>query len=477
MVKRLMTAILAGLVLALWLVGCIESNPQPSPETGADAYIPAGADAASLADVAEKTDVGVQDVADLVGKPDVCQPNCEGKECGDDGCGGSCGECTAVEVCAAGVCAPPSSCQEAVECTLACWPTWGWECLEDSCGGGLSANVYGQADEVMQCLYHACSLGTESPTEDCVDKALAAECEQVWVACTACQPNCESKECGDDGCEGSCGECEEGCECVGGTCAGCDGQVAFGELCDEDEDCETGLCFDQSGWVFCTKPCTEIEDCPVGYDCILVGGEVGEWVYVCLACMGECEDKVCGDDVCWGSCGECPEGETCIEGQCVPDCMEEGQTFAPDEAGLVCCEGLNAIPHYELNPGDDCDGGECCFWCEATNLLVCSKCGDGFCGPGENACNCDDCPCAPGFDDDNDGVPNVDDNCPSVPNPDQTDADLDGVGDHCDLDADNDGTPNTEDCGPYDAEMYPGAPELCDGKDNDCDGQVDEDCQ
>ena len=62
MAKRLMTTMLAGLVLALWLVGCLESNPQPSPEAGAEVYVPVGMDAASLADVAEKKDGGVQDI-------------------------------------------------------------------------------------------------------------------------------------------------------------------------------------------------------------------------------------------------------------------------------------------------------------------------------------------------------------------------------------------------------------------------------
>jgi hypothetical protein len=34
----------------------------------------------------------------------VCQPNCNGKECGDDGCGGSCGGCGTCEKCSYGEC-------------------------------------------------------------------------------------------------------------------------------------------------------------------------------------------------------------------------------------------------------------------------------------------------------------------------------------------------------------------------------------
>ncbi len=43
------------------------------------------------------------------------------------------------------------------------------------------------------------------------------------------------------------------------------------------------------------------------------------------------------------------------------------------------------------------------------------------------------------------------------------------------LDEDGDGWFSDEDCDDHDAQVWPGAPEACDGRDNDCDGSVDED--
>ena len=44
-----------------------------------------------------------------------------------------------------------------------------------------------------------------------------------------------------------------------------------------------------------------------------------------------------------------------------------------------------------------------------------------------------------------------------------------------DVDADSDGFTSEEDCNDSDATINPSAPELCDGVDNDCDGDIDED--
>jgi len=55
-----------------------------------------------------------------------------------------------------------------------------------------------------------------------------------------------------------------------------------------------------------------------------------------------------------------------------------------------------------------------------------------------------------------------------------TDADT-GAPDPADPDLDGDGYPASEDCDDGDGSAFPGADELCDGVDQDCDGKVDED--
>ena len=78
-------------------------------------------------------------------------------------------------------------------------------------------------------------------------------------------------------------------------------------------------------------------------------------------------------------------------------------------------------------------------------------------------------------DSDSDGVKDDVDNCPSVANANQLDTDGDQFGDACDPDDDGDKIADADDCEPLDPDVHPGALEVCDGKDNDCDGQTDRD--
>ncbi len=81
--------------------------------------------------------------------------------------------------------------------------------------------------------------------------------------------------------------------------------------------------------------------------------------------------------------------------------------------------------------------------------------------------SCDD-------DKDGDGKLNDADNCPATSNPSQADFDQDGTGDACDPDDDGDNDPDTMDCAPYAPLVHHAAPEVCDGKDNNCTGSIDE---
>lgn len=89
-----------------------------------------------------------------------CIPNCTGKECGNDGCGGSCGNC------------PNGSCI-AQECV--CIPNCaGKDCGDNGCGGNCGPCTGGQCSTLGKCETAGTGVCTKTTTIACKDQSASA---------------------------------------------------------------------------------------------------------------------------------------------------------------------------------------------------------------------------------------------------------------------------------------------------------------
>ena len=243
-------------------------------------------------------------------------------------------------------------------------------------------------------------------------------------------------------------------------------------------------------------------------------------------CTPDCAGIECGDDGCGGSCGECPPipcFELCVEGVC------EASVIEPEE-----CDGLDNDCDGDTDEGfddydsdsiadcvdldDDGDGDPDATDCEPLDEYIYNW-AEEMCDCLDNNCNGvkdegypdldgDGC-CDVGGDDDNDGDPDDTDCAPQDPlifhfaieECDGVDNNCNGVVDDenavgCKvyyLDSDEDlwgveedkkclclpvepyTSSNTGDCNDDDPSVNPGAPEMCNLMDEDCDGEIDED--
>ena len=286
---------------------------------------------------------------DLVGEagPDVCVPDCEGLICGDDGCGGSCGECPKDHVCVDG----------GADC---CMPKCqGKLCGDDGCEGscgdcpeGSQCNGYNQCAPICVPNCEDKECGADGCDGDCGECPPGKGCGPQGL-CTLCVPLCDDKECGDDGCGGSCGACPFGYECVNDECAEPCAPVCAGKDCGDDG------CKGSCGTCLPGETCVESQ-------CIIV-------------CEPSCADKECGPDGCGGSCGKCPPWAWCTsQGSCLSDCV------APDCTGKECgsdgCGGScgNCAPGKScseaglcVSPGGPCEGIPETGWCDGNTLVTC----------------------------------------------------------------------------------------------------------
>lgn len=340
---------------------------------------------------------------DTLGGAGACQPDCAGKGCGADGCGGSCGQCAEGLQCAASGACVDASCQsmcEGIACgddgcggscgecgpgfacgadgTCTCAPQCtGKSCGDDGCGGscgncsgGDVCTADGQCLCIPQCSGLVCDTdGCGGLCGTCMGTDL---CAADQTSCETCVPSCAGKACGDDGCGGFCED----------TCAGpmqyCDNATGT---------CKTGICRDTCG----TRECGYV-GCKVcgsnGGEC--TGSDVCSDDGMC-ACAPDCVGRACGDDGCGGQCGSCPDGLTCDGDQCgcTADCAGRecgsdgcGGTCGPNDGG--CGDGMSC--------GSD---GQCAATCVpdcAGKDCGSDGCGGscGGCGVGQS-CDVDQC--------------------------------------------------------------------------------------
>jgi len=260
----------------------------------------------------------------------ACVRQCNGRDCGDDGCGGVCGACDAAEACVAGVCR--ALCEPACD---------GSECGGNGCGGSC-----GECANGLICVEGTCAPPCEANCAGrlCGDDGCGGFCGRcpADTFCNAnggcdpvCVPNCAGRACGDNGCGGECGACGADQVCSAqGACVR-DAQVC---QCEADEACIDGVCravellcsVDQPGGL-----------CPAGELCT----------------GGDCVDQGvgCGPR---NPSGVCPVGELCLNGQC-----------SVLDAAALCDDGFQCTVEafdfernlcvLELSEGD-CDDGNSC---------------------------------------------------------------------------------------------------------------------
>ncbi len=418
---------------------------------------------------------------------------CEADLASDDTCGSCDLSCTTPEFCFEGGCT--DQCPGGLtNCSGSCVDT---TADPAHCGGcdQPCAFAHGQAACTdSACVLQACDAGWGDCNTDDTD-GCEADTTSDPLNCGGCDQPCDpglvcnaggcTDQCpgGLTNCSGACvdtdtdmahcGACDTPCvlengtgQCAAGACSlvACDS--GFGD-CNADlaDGCETGLgdvanctaCGDACSWANgsgqCTQAGCEFTACDAGFgDCnadLADGCEatLGSAEH-CAACGdacafdnadGECAAGACQMGACWANFADCNadpadgceadlrSNATC--GSCDVACQP---TEACDQG--VCesnCQDLDGDGHSSAN----CGGTDCNDYDPNTYPGAAEVCGDGI----DQDCSGADLPCG---------------NC--------QDADADGY---------QDATCGGNDCNDADANIHPGAEEICgDGIDQDCSG-------
>ena len=372
-----------------------------------------------------------------------------GDETGVD-CGGSCAQCDDGQACVADL-----------NCVSG-WCNQGF-CATPGCGDGVKNQGESDVDCGGPC--GGCAIGQAcGGPADC----LSGSCQAG--ACAEVAPSC------DDG-QLNGGESDLDC---GGPCPGC----SFGKVCGADADCASGLC--QQGACAAPASCEDGQknggesDVDCGGPCMACAS--GKFCLEHTDCMsatcifGVCKDPTCGDDVqnqgesdvdCGGPCAACADGghcggdADCLSGRCtggICTSCSDGQKNG-DESDTDCGGSCG-----KCSDGKHCGGAADClsFACEGGVCCSPNACGECSATPDEV---CD------GKDNDCDGQTDEQGDIGSAPDCDKQAGVCAGSWSEC---LGTSGWGCTNHTYELHSSVFQATESLCDGKDNDCDGQVDE---
>lgn len=280
-----------------------------------------------------------------------CSPDCTGKVCGDDGCGGSCGACEAGQGCASatGICQPAD--------------------LPGTCASPLPLLADGVDLVGSHQIFGDTTTGLHQAVPTCNSTSTAVEL--VYVFTTDKTVGIDARSYGydtvlhlrkeDAGTAGS--------ECLDDTPAatvGCSDDASP----PGDYGSRVAVALDPGTYYLIVD----------GFDSTQFGAFQLDVKVAPDGCVPQCDGQYCGgDDGCGGDCGACEEGFACVDSKCQADpCLPacEGKECGDDGCGGECgqCDaGLLCVPATGLCKSFDvCDH----------DLPACDPpCGEGqFCG-------------------------------------------------------------------------------------------------